>query len=208
MNILLIGASGMVGSRILDEAVSRGHNVTAAARTPGKIKAGPNVKAVALDAMDPPAVAGAAKGADVIIGATSPRSTGDAVAEMEAIGKGLIAGANASGARLVVVGGAGSLNYPNGTPVLPSLPEAVRPEALAMKRLLDVLAESDLDWTFFAPPLVIAPGEKTGKFRLGETTLIKDDAGNSRISAEDFAVALMDEVERPAHRRKVFTIAY
>lgn len=208
MKILLIGASGMIGSRILAEAAARGHVVRAASRNPGKIALPEGGEAVALDVTDGAAVASAAEGVDVIVTTVSPRSTGDAVREMAAIGAGVTAGAKAAGVPLLVVGGAGTLNLPGGAPLLPELPPEILPEATGMKAFKETLPESGVDWTFFAPAALIAPGERTGKFRLGGDVLLSDEAGESRISAEDYAVALVDELEAPKHRGEVFTIAY
>jgi len=212
MKILLIGASGMIGSRVLNEAVSRGHEVIAAVRHPGRVASLPGVTVVTLDVTDPEAVAQAARGVDAIVGAASPRSTGDGTAEMARIGNGYIEGARAVGTRLLVVGGAGSLNQADGQPLFPMLEGILPPEALpevrGMRAFKDVLVQSDVDWTFFAPPLMIAPGERTGVFRLGGTTLVSNADGSSGVSAEDYAVALVDELETPAHRRQIFTVGY
>jgi uncharacterized protein len=107
-----------------------------------------------------------------------------------------------------VVGGAGSLGLPDGRSVADTLPAVYRGEALAMRAVLDSLKASDVDWTFFSPAASIAPGQRTGKYRLGTTTLLSDQDGNSRISAEDYAKALVDELESPAHERAQMTIAY
>jgi uncharacterized protein len=109
---------------------------------------------------------------------------------------------------LVVVGGAGSLNYPDGRRVVDTLPEAYRAEALAMRNFLDTLKTSDINWTFFSPAFSIAPGAHTGKYRVGTTTLLSDAKGDSRISAEDYADALVSELEKPAHIRAQMTVAY
>jgi uncharacterized protein len=206
--ILLVGATGMIGSRILNEAVSRGHYVIAASRHPEKIAAGPNVRAVKLDATDTKAFTAEARHADVIVLATSPRGGTDPAAEETAVGDSAIAAARASHKRLVVVGGAGSLNYPDGRKVVDTLPDAYKAEALAMRGILDKLKTTDIDWTFFSPAFSIRPGDHTGKYRLGTTTLLADAKGDSRISAEDYADALVGELETPAHSRSQMTIAY
>jgi uncharacterized protein len=208
VRILLVGASGMIGSRVLAEATSRGHQVTAAARRPDRIAAGPNVKAVKLDATDTAGFARLAKEADVIVTATSPRGGGDPVKEAKAVGDAAIAAAKTSGKRLIVVGGAGSLKFPDGRVVVDTLPAAYRGEALGMRGVLDSLEASETNWTFFSPALSIRPGEKTGKYRLGTTTVIADAKGESRISAEDFAHALVNEIESPKHERSQMTIGY
>ena len=207
-SILLVGASGMIGSRILNEATSRGHYVIAASRHPEKIAAGPNIHPVKLDATDEKAFEAEAKHADVIVLATSPRGGGDPLAEAKAVSDAAIATARATHKRLVVVGGAGSLNYPDGRRVVDTLPEAYRAEALAMRNFLDTLKASDINWTFFSPAFSIAPGAHTGKYRVGTTTLLADAKGDSRISAEDYADALVNELEKPAHVRAQMTVAY
>jgi putative NADH-flavin reductase len=207
-SILLVGASGMIGSRILNEATSRGHYVIAASRHPEKIAAGPNIHPVKLDATDEKAFEAEAKHADVIVLATSPRGGGDPLAEAKAVSDAAIAAARATHKRLVVVGGAGSLNYPDGRRVVDTLPNAYRAEALAMRNFLDTLKASDINWTFFSPAFSIAPGAHTGKYRVGTTTLLADAKGDSRISAEDYADALVNELEKPAHVRAQMTVAY
>ncbi|MEP7244331.1 MAG: NAD(P)H-binding protein [Gammaproteobacteria bacterium] len=208
LNILLIGANGMIGSRVLNEATSRGHCVIGASRHPDKIAKGLNVHAVELNATNQDAIAKLAKDADVIVSATSPRGGGDPAKEAKAVGDAAIAAAKATGKRLFVVGGAGSLLLPNGKLLADSLPVAYRGEALAMKGVLDSLKASDIDWTFFSPASSIAPGTKTGKYRLGTATLLTNEKGDSKISAEDYADALVNELEKPAHRRSQMTIAY
>lgn len=206
MNILLIGATGMIGSRLLHEALARGHIVTAAARNPDRIESRPGVTPLRLEVTDLPALSAAAASADVVIAATSPRSTGNPGAEALAYADALIA--SLAGSRLVLVGGAGSLNLPDGSPVADHVPEPYNAEARAMRAAFERIAASGIDFTVLAPAGMIAPGERTGRFRLGGRTLLTDAAGQSRISAEDYAVALLDEVERPAHRGTIFTAAY
>lgn len=206
MKIFLLGATGMIGARVLDEALARGHEVTAAARRPQAARDG--VRAVSVDATDAAALARAARGHDVIVAATSPRSTGDAMADATGVARAVIAAARETSARLLQVGGAGSLNLPDGSSVADHVPEPYHDEALAMRAVRDLVAASNVDWTILAPAGQIAPGERRGKFRLGATTLMVDAEGRSAISAEDYAVALVDEIERPAHRRALFTLAY
>jgi putative NADH-flavin reductase len=207
-SILLVGASGMIGSRILNEATSRGHYVIAASRHPEKIAAGPNIHPVKLDATDEKAFEAEARHADVIVLATSPRGGGDPLAEAKAVSEAAIATARATHKRLVVVGGAGSSNYPDGRHVVDTLPAAYRAEALAMRNFLDTLKASDINWTFFSPAFSISPGTHTGKYRVGTTTLLSDAKGDSRISAEDYADALVNELETPTHVRSQMTVAY
>jgi len=158
LSILLVGASGMIGSRILKEASSRGHHVLAAARHPEKIAAGSGITAVRLDAADRAAFAALARQADVIVLATSPRGGGDPMSEEKPVADTAIDVAHATGKRLVVVGGAGSLNRPDGAPLVDTLPAAYQREARAMRAVLEALKSSDVDWTFFSPAFSIAPG--------------------------------------------------
>ena len=206
--ILLVGASGMIGSRILKEATSRGHHVFAASRHPEKIASGPNIEPLKLDATDAKAFTDAAKHADVIVLATSPRGGGDPVSQAKAVANAAIATARATHKRLMVVGGAGSLNLADGRRVVDTLPQNYQAEALAMRSVLDTLKTTDIDWTFFSPPMSISPGSHTGKYRLGTTVLLTDDKGQSRISAEDYADALVSELEKPEHVRSQMTAAY
>jgi putative NADH-flavin reductase len=185
-----------------------GHCVIGAARHPDKIAKSPNVQAVQLDATDATAFSELAAKADVIVSATSPRGGGDPMVEAKAVGDAAMAAAHASGKRLVVVGGAGSLNLPNGKPLAETLPAAYRGEALAMRSVLDSLKKSDIDWTFFSPAATISPGQRTGKYQLGTTILLSNPKGESRISAEDYAHALVNELETHAHSRQQMTIAY
>lgn len=207
MKILLIGATGMIGSAILAEAVARGHDVTAAVRHPEKVSQRDRVTAVGLDVGDVANLSALAAGTDVVIAAASPRSTDNAQAEALAYAEALIAGLGKT--RLVMVGGAGTLNFADGTPVCDRAPEAYAAEAKGMRAAYERIAASDLDYTVFAPAGMIAPGERTGSFRTSAgRTLLTDADGDSRISTEDYAVALMDEVETPQHRREIFTVAY
>lgn len=205
MKLLIIGATGMVGSRLVAEAETRGHQVVAASRTGSAVGA---TQPLALNVTDRAAVAAAAQTVDVIIGAVSPRSTDDTMAEALTYGGALITAAQDSGKRLVVVGGAGTLNLPDGTPVADVVPPPYQNEAKAMRALYEKLTASPVDFTVLAPAGLIAPGERTGQFRLGGRELLVDADGNSRISAEDYAVALLDEIETPKHLRQVFTAAY
>jgi putative NADH-flavin reductase len=198
----------MIGSRILEEASSRGHYVIAASRHPEKTAAGPNIKPVKLDATDAQAFADVARHADVIVLATSPRGSGDPVAQAQAVAQAAIATARTTHKRLVVVGGAGSLNLPDGRRVVDTLPKNYQAEALAMRGVLDTLKTTDIDWTFFSPPMSISPGTRTGKYHLGTTVLLTNDKGESRISAEDYADALVNELEKPEHVRSQMTAAY
>jgi len=213
MKIALFGATGMIGQRVLAEAVSRGHQVTAVARDITKVKAtGPNVRAVKADILDPNSVAGVVAGHDAVVSAFSPVGDQGLDSLVKSV-RSLIAGLKQAGVkRLVAVGGAGSLEVAPGVQLVtvPQFPEAYKAIALAHGDALNVFRKEagGLDWTSFSPAAVIAPGQRTGQFRLGEDKLVADAKGDSLISAEDYAVALVDELEHPKHIGKRFTAAY
>ncbi|UYA59786.1 NAD(P)-dependent oxidoreductase [Pectobacterium colocasium] len=201
-HIALIGASGDAGSRILKELSDRGHTVTAIARHPEKIASLPNVTAKQGDALDKDALVALFKGHDAVISAVKFGSSDPAI---------LIAAVKTAGVkRYLVVGGAGSLEIAPGQRLIdqPGFPDAYRPEASRGAAFLDLLKqEKDLDWSFLSPSAEFVPGQRTGTFRLGKDTLLSNDKGSS-ISFEDYAVALVDEIENPAHSRQRFTVGY
>ena len=208
MNVVLFGASGMIGSRILKELLHRGHTVTAVVRNPEKIAAY-GAFVVIGDILDPRGVAAAATGAQAAISAYAPPK-GDEIM-LSAATRSLLEGLTVAGVRrLIVVGGAGSLEVAPGVLLVdaPGFPPEYKAIALAHRDVLPILQASSLDWTFLSPAAFIQPGERTGKFRLGGTQLLADEKGESRISAEDYAVALVDELENPLHIRRQFTVAY
>lgn len=200
--IALIGASGNVGTRILNELVSRNHQVTAIVRDPSKVSARAGVTAVRGDVADPAGLAEALKGHDAVISSVRFLDTDPAA---------LIGAVRASGVkRYLVVGGAGSLFVAPGQRLVdqPDFPAAYKDEATKGAGFLDALrGVSDLDWTFISPSALFVPGERTGKFRLAKDELLVSDKG-STISYEDYAVALVDEIEKPAHVRERFTVGY
>jgi uncharacterized protein len=205
--ILLIGGSGMIGSRIVSEAASRGHPVIAASRNPERIVLNTNISSVALDATDAEALGALAERADVMVSSVSPRGGGDPVDEARKVAKAVLQVATAKNKRILFVGGAGSLLTADGSAVIDKVPPERR-EPFAMKEVLAMAKGSDADWTYFSPALQITPGERTGRFRVGSTALITDAAGQSRISAEDYAVAMLDEIETPSYRRAQMTVGY
>jgi uncharacterized protein len=219
-DIVIFGGSGMIGQRAVREALGRGDKVTAVARVTSRItEQDPNLTVETGDVTDPESVAALAAGAEVVISAVSPpRETWADAAQTQAhaseVLNGLLTGLRSLGAdvpRLIVVGGAGNLLGAPGTRLVdtPEFPPEYKNEALAHVVLLKGLREaSDLEWVYFSPPIVIAPGERTGAFRLGGDELLTDAEGNSSISAEDYAVALIDEAENPKHVREHFTVAY
>lgn len=209
MNILLIGASGMIGSRILKEAINRGNSVIALSRILENIPSSPKVEAVQGDVYDIDGVAEIAKRADVIVSALSPRNTDDGVAEALAFTEALISIQRKSNKRLLTVGGGSSLVMPDGTSALTLTPDSILPEATGMRRSYALLTSEDIDFVVLAPGGMIAQGERTGTFRIaGRTMLTNAQGGKSNISAEDFAIAMLDEIERPQHFRTIFNVAY
>lgn len=207
LKILLIGASGNIGRHILREATERGHAVMATARNPQRIESQETATALALDTSDSARLHELAAQADILISALSPRG-GDAALLADRFGKALTEAARATGNRLVVVGGAGSLSFPDGSPVAETLPDFIRPESMAMRGVRDALHSSDIDWTYFSPAAQIVDGERSGDYQLGTTILLSGSDGQSRISVQDYAKALIDEIEEPHFRRSQMTIAY
>ncbi len=208
MKIVLFGASGMVGSRVLQELLQRGHQVTAVVRNPEKVAAS-RAQVMKGDINDEASVAAAAKGADAAVSAYgAPHDNPEMLVSAT---RSLLAGLAAAGVkRLIVVGGAGSLEVAPGVQLVdaPDFPDAWKGVALAHRNVIPVVKQSDLDWSYFSPAALIQPGERTGKFRLGGTALVSDAKGESRISAEDYAVALVDELEHPKYVRQQFTVGY
>jgi len=203
MKIAIAGASGQAGSRITDELSRRGHHVTAIARNPDRIAKLPGVTATQGDANDLKALTQLWAGHDAAI------STIHFLVSDPEI---LIGAAKDSGVgRYLVVGGAGSLEVAPGVRLVttPSFPPQYKAEATKGAEFLDRLKqEKDLNWTFLSPSALFVAGERTGKFRLGTDQLLTAADGRSWISFEDFAVALADEIERPAHQRRRFTVGY
>lgn len=202
MKVALIGATGRAGSPILQELARRGHQVTAIVRNPEKVQAQVNVTPKKGDVFAKDDLTALLKGHDVVISAvhflqSDPRKLIDAV--------------KASGVeRYLVVGGAGSLEVAPGVTLVstPEFPAAYKDEATKGGEFLDLLRqEKDLDWTFLSPSALFVEGPRTGTFRLGKDQLLSNEKGSS-ISFADYAIALADEVEKPAHSRQRFTVGY
>ncbi|MBV9940217.1 MAG: NAD(P)-dependent oxidoreductase [Acidobacteriaceae bacterium] len=209
MNVVLYGGTGKAGSRILNELLSRGYQVKAVVRDAAKLPQRGGLTTEPGDLSDVDAITRAIRGTDAVISAYAPPM--DAVEELVAVTKRLAdAVKNATVPRLLVVGGAGSLEVsPNMELVdTPSFPEAWKPIAFAHRGALQVLKSSDINWTYLSPGAFFEPGEHTGKFRLGKDNLIADENGNSRISMEDYAIALVDELEKPEHLCQRFSVGY
>ena len=203
MKVALIGATGNVGTRVAAEALSRGHQVTGITRHPEKQAAKPGLTAARGDTAEPDALATVLAGHDAVVSSTRFQGS-DA--------RSLIAAVKKSGVkRLLVVGGAGSLELSPGLALVdsPNFPAAYKPEASAGRAFLEVLrSETELDWTFLSPSAIFGPSARTGKFRVGGDALLVGADGNSRVSMEDYALALVDELEAPKHSRRRFTVGY
>lgn len=202
MKITLIGATGNAGSRVLAELLSRGHTVKAISRRVENVAAHAQVEAVSADVNDRERLSTLIVGSDAVVSAVK-------FTELDV--DQLIETVRQSGVRrLLVVGGAGSLWLSPGVRELdgPNFPPHVKPEALKGALFLEKLRASTLDWTFLSPSRIFFPGSRTGQFRVGEDTLLFDAAGKSSISLEDYAIALVDEIETPRHARSRFTVGY
>ena len=209
MNVVVYGATGNSGSEIVKELVKRGHKVTGVARNVDKLKDVAGVEAKADDLSNADAVAAIIKGADVVVSAYQPPpdNTDKLIdvtkLQIEAVKK-------AGGPRLVVVGGAGQLEVAPGVTLIKSgyLPAEYLPIAISHEKAAEVLKGSDINWTYIAPAAYFVPGERTGKYRTGTNNLVSDEKGESKISFADYAIALVDEIEKPKHERQLFSVGY
>ena len=203
MNIVLIGATGAIGSRILDEALRRGHTVSAVTRDPRKLDARPGMTIRAGSTSDGPGLTQVVKGHDVAV-VSVKWNENDITRVIDVIRK-------AGVKRCLFVVGAGSLLRKDGRTHLEHMADkGIQPPTSKLASLAyeEIKKVKDLDWTAISPAASIQPGKRTGKFRLGLDKLIEDKEGQSLISREDFAVAILDELEKGKHIRKRFTAAY
>lgn len=214
MKIVVFGVTGNIGRRVAAEAIQRGHEVIGVVRDPAKSHPVKGVRLIAGDATDAASVARAVQGAGAVVSAVSPRpgTTGSAPKLADAA-RGLIAGLREAGVkRLLVVGGAGSLEVAPGLALMdaPGFPAAYLGEAIEGRDALNVYRgeAKGLDWTFVSPAAEIGPGERIGTYRTTLDQFITDEHGHSRISYEDYAVALLDEIENPRHVGRRFGVAY
>lgn len=210
--IAIIGASGYVGTALLNEAVKRGHQVSALVRHPEKIAANANVTAVKADVLDTDGLAVLLKGHDLVISAYNPGWQEADIRNIHIKGSKSITEAvkKAGIKRLIAVGGAGSLEI-NGAQLVdsPEFPAEYKEGALGARQALnDLKAENELDWSFVSPAILLVPGEATGTFRLGKDSPVFDDKGESKITVGDLAAAILDEAEQGKHIRQRFTAAY
>lgn len=211
MKIALFGATGSIGKTITREALSRGHAVTGLVRHPERGElTHPNFSLRQADALDAKAVAAAVRDHEAVLTAISPDLENPSSIVTAAYA--LLEGLQAAGVRrLLIVGGAGSLEVAPGLQLVdsPQFPPSWRPIALAHRDALAVYRQNTtLDWTYISPAAMIGPGTRSGHYRTGGDQLLVDEQGNSTISNEDFALALLDEIEEPRSIRRRITVAY
>ena len=214
-NVVLIGASGFVGTAILNELLNRGHKVTAIVRDLAKVTASnPNLKVVQADVTDTDVLIEASKGKDAVISAYNPGWKNPNIYEETLKNYPLIVDSmkKAGVERLLIVGGAGTLFYAPGKMVMDAddVPAKLLPgiKSLGEFYLNTLRKENDIDWIFLSPAANMTPGERTGKFRIGKDDLVVGVNGDSNISVEDYAVAMVDELEQKHHHKERFTIGY
>ena len=207
MKIAIIGATGYVGSSILTESLARGHDVTAIGRRPDALPAHARLKPVQGDVTRPDELASLIADHHAVISAFNPGKDASGAGTLSIVNAAKRAGVE----RLLVVGGAGSLEIAPGRRVIdePDFPAEWKDGATKTSAFLDQLrGETELDWVFVSPAKMLAPGTRTGAYRVGGDQLMTDEEGESRISLEDYAVAMLDEAERPRHHRQRFSVAY
>lgn len=212
MKIALVGATGFIGSAILSEALSRGHHVLALVSQPQKLTANSQLAVKGIDVFDTSDLTAALHGVDLLISAFSGHKSADVAGYYrDGFDSILRAAQNAKVPRILVVGGAASLKLADGSMLLdnPHFPAEYRGSAEgAWYALQQLRAQSAVSWSYLSPAAEIFPGEKIGNFRLGGELLLVDQDGKSRISNGDYAVAMLDEAENPAHKNQRFCIAY
>lgn len=211
--IAIIGASGFIGSALTQEALARGLKVRALVSRPERMAAAANLDVVAVDVLDTAALTVALAGVDVVLSAFSGHAQSDVAGYYQQGITAILAAVKAQAVtpRLLLVGGAASLQLPDGSMLLdsPNFPAEYRATAEGAYTALQLLrAETSLQWSYLSPAAVIFPGDKTGTFRLGGDQLLTDASGNSRISTGDYAVALLDEVQQPQQQNRRFSVAY
>ncbi|HEU4634666.1 MAG TPA: NAD(P)H-binding protein [Edaphobacter sp.] len=210
MNVVVYGATGNAGSEIVKELLRRGHTVTGVARKVESLKGHAGVTAKTDDLSSVDGIAEVIKGADVVVSAYQPPAD-NTDALIDVTKRQLEAVKKAGVPRLVVVGGAGQLEVAPGVTLIKSgyLPAEYMPIALSHEKAAEVLKESSgVNWTYIAPAAYFVPGERTGKYRTGTNNLVSDEKGESRISFADYAIALVDEIEKRKHERALFSVGY
>jgi putative NADH-flavin reductase len=216
MKTVVFGATGNVGQRVVAEALRRGHEVVGVVRDPDAVKTpDERVRLVKGDATNADSVASVTRGADAVVSAISPRpnARGLPAPSLAANSRALIKGLKDSGVkRVLYVGGASSLEVAPGKALadMPDFPEAYREEAREGREALDVWRKEGkgLDWTYLSPAAEIGPGQRTGKYRTTDDKLLVDEKGKSYITFEDYAAAVLDELEQPKHVAARFGVAY
>ncbi|MEK4139844.1 MULTISPECIES: NAD(P)-dependent oxidoreductase [Paenibacillus] len=210
MDVVILGASGTIGKAIVQEALKRKHEVTAAVRNPESITLEhERLHVTTVDILDPASVAAAVRGHEEVISAYGPGAGHEQ--DLITAAKALVEGMQTAGLnRLLVVGGAGSLKTETGELLMntPDFPEEFKPVAEAHAQAYEIYKNTELDYTYLSPAAVVHPGRRTGHFRIGLDRLILDENGESKISVEDFAVAMVDELEEGNFSRARFTVAY
>jgi uncharacterized protein len=217
MKIVLYGATGKAGSRILTELLGRGHEVVAIVRNPDKLAPNDGLTVQQGDLASVEAIAEAIGGAEAVVSAYGPPAdkteqilgvTKREIAAVQQVSQQASSPEHAP--RLIVVGGAGSLEVAPGVTLesAKDFPSAWKPIAQAHEKALELLRASSIDWTYLSPSAFFEPGQRTGKFRLGQDELLTAADGKSSVSMEDYAIALVDELEQPQHRRQRFTVGY
>lgn len=212
MNIVLIGASGFIGSSLLEEALTRGHQVKALVTRPERVAPRDNLSVEKSEVMDTAALTEQLKGADVVLSAFSGHAQEDVYDYYLKGFESILAATQSAGVpRLLIVGGAGSLEVAPGTQLLDTeeFPAIYKPTAEGARTALQQLrTQTAQNWTMLSPAAEIFPGERTAQFRLSTDALLTDAEGNSRISVQDYAIAMLDELENPQHANSRFAVAY
>ncbi|MBA2680820.1 MAG: NAD(P)-dependent oxidoreductase [Ktedonobacteraceae bacterium] len=206
----VLGASGTIGQRIVFEALERGHEVKALVRNPENVSLTNSRLSVALvDIFNPESIFQAIVDADVVVNATGPAGSDPQSFFTNSTNAVIHALEKSEGKRLLVVGGAGTLEVAPGVKLVETaeFPEELRSLARAQGNTLTQYRSSNINWTFFSPAAIIVPGKRTAKYRLGKDQLVANDQGESYISAEDYAVVLLDEIEHPQFLNQRFTAA-
>ncbi|MNJ49679.1 NmrA-like family protein [compost metagenome] len=212
MKIVIFGGTGTIGKAVIAEALRRGHEVTAVVRNISKLEnevTHERLHAVTGDILIPDSIAQAVEGKDLVISAYGPQFGQED--ELPEAARSLVEGVRRGGVRrLIVVGGAGGLEVEPGVLLMntPEFPEEIRPLARAHDEAYQIYSASDLLWTVLSPAAIIEPGKRTGQFRIGTNRLVTDESDQSRISVEDYAVALLDEADDPQFVGTRFTVAY
>ncbi|WKE65895.1 NAD(P)-dependent oxidoreductase [Gallaecimonas kandeliae] len=212
MKIALIGASGFIGSALREEALSRGHSVTALVSNPGRLADTPGLSIQQVDVQDSEALATKLQGFDAVLSAFSGHAQADVAGYYAKGFDSILAAARAAQVkRLLVVGGAGSLEVAPGQLLIdtPDFPAQYKASAEGARYALNKLrGQGEVNWTMLSPAAYIFPGERTGQYRLGTDQLLKDGEGKSQISVQDYAKAMIDELEEAKHPNGRFTLAY